>query len=44
MYTPVNPSSFYIKVGFKGVKIMQAHFRDDREGFSESLLGAHAAL
>ena len=27
MYTPVNPS-FYIKVRFKGVKIIQACFRD----------------
>ena len=28
MYTPVNPSFTYIKVGFKGVKIIQARFRD----------------
>ena len=27
MYTPVNPF-YYIKVGFKGVKIIQACFRD----------------
>ena len=29
MYTPVNPQCYYIKVGFKGVKIIQACFRDD---------------
>ena len=28
MYTPVNPSFFYIKVVFKGVNIIQACFRD----------------
>ena len=27
MYTPVNPF-YYIKVGFKGVSIIQACFRD----------------
>ena len=26
MYTPVNPI-YYIKVGFKGVKIIKAYFR-----------------
>ena len=31
MYTPVNPS-YYIKVGFKGVNIIQACFRDVTEG------------
>ena len=28
MYTPVNPSFFYIKVGFKGIKFIKACFRD----------------
>ena len=28
MYTPVNPSFYYIKVWFKGVKIILACFRD----------------
>ena len=28
MHTPVNPSFYYIKVGFKGVKIIYACFRD----------------
>ena len=28
VYTPVNPF-YYIKVGFKGVKIIEACFRDD---------------
>ena len=28
MYTPVNPSFFYLKEGFKGVKIIKACFRD----------------
>ena len=29
MYTPVHPGFYYTKVGFKGVKIIQACFRDD---------------
>ena len=29
MYTPVNPF-YYIKVGFKGVKIIQVFFRDEQ--------------
>ena len=28
MYTPVNSSFHYIKVGFKGIKIILAYFRD----------------
>ena len=28
MYTPANPSFFYIKVGLKGVKNIKACFRD----------------
>ena len=28
MYTRLNPSFYYIKVGFKGVKIIQACIRD----------------
>ena len=28
MYTPVNPQFYYIKVGFKWVKIIKACFRD----------------
>ena len=28
IYTPVNPQFYYIKVGFKGVKIIWAGFRD----------------
>ena len=29
MYTPVNPSFDYIKVGFRGVKNIKACFRDE---------------
>ena len=30
MYTPCKPLFYYIKVGFKGVKIIQAYFRDGK--------------
>ena len=29
MYTPVEPQFYYITAGFKGVKIIQACFRDE---------------
>ena len=28
MHTPVNPSFYYIKAGFKGIKMIEACFRD----------------
>ena len=31
MYTPVNPSFYCIKARFKGVKIIDACFRDDKK-------------
>ena len=29
MYTPCTPWFYYIKVGFKGLRIIKAYFRDD---------------
>ena len=37
MYTPCKPQFYYIKVGFKGIKLIWACFRDvDNEGSDQT--------